>query len=691
MLKVRNLDDQTYAEIVENAEGRLPWICPEWTNHNASDPGITILELMAWYKELQQYHLNKLTDALRLKLLKLAGASPKSAVPAVCGVFLGPERRKRPALERLHTSEDIPFELVGPLPETRPVIGHIGVFGEGRPVDVTELCRDRRVSFSPFVTGSGRGDLRIGFSRIGDGDLDLWFFVAEPAGVARNAFEKDSPDPRVIRWTCEGAEETTVVCDGTHALSVTGKVTVRHTGAWPAGDDGLHWLRLELLDPGCEEEVKLTLIREDMYLARQRETWAKTHRFTVEPGIAARIEIDDAQARDGVQAVFLRMGGKWVEADEWKPRRRDGGLTLTLDARGADGDGRDNVLVVSLDQDRADKLLFDAKGLPEETFFLRLEGRTALTDEFLLLCNTLMEDGTVSPAIWRCVDDLYRYGPRDRVFTYDETRETVTFGDGEHGALLSGGPGAILAAELTVTYCAGGAIPEDAGLWFDDDGGAVAHTAASGGTPRETVADVRSRLICELETSRKCVSAGDYQRIAALTPGLRVKRVKAIPGYDPNDPAGVSRFPVVTVVAAPAGASQKAMPDERFLDAVRRQLGAVRPIGMKVYVAAPEYIDIDVALTVRGGEEARERIVSGLQEYFEKMDVGGTVLAGDVAAVAQAAPGVLQVRRTKLLTPNSGCVQTSEGDLRLPRTGIPCLRSVKLFTQGTESPREQGV
>ena len=57
LLRSRNLDDQTYAQIVEAAEGRLPWLCPEWTDHNAHDPGITVLELLAWYKELQQYHM----------------------------------------------------------------------------------------------------------------------------------------------------------------------------------------------------------------------------------------------------------------------------------------------------------------------------------------------------------------------------------------------------------------------------------------------------------------------------------------------------------------------------------------------------------------------------------------------------------------------------------------------------------
>ena len=53
MLVPRKLDDQSFEQILQEAEGRLPWLCPAWTDHNAHDPGITLLELMAWYKEMQ--------------------------------------------------------------------------------------------------------------------------------------------------------------------------------------------------------------------------------------------------------------------------------------------------------------------------------------------------------------------------------------------------------------------------------------------------------------------------------------------------------------------------------------------------------------------------------------------------------------------------------------------------------------
>ena len=62
------------------------------------------------------------------------------------------------------------------------------------------------------------------------------------------------------------------------------------------------------------------------------------------------------------------------------------------------------MLAVTLDLMHSGRLLFDAKGLPGETFFLDLEGRTALTESFALLCETLERDGQVRPpcgAVWR--------------------------------------------------------------------------------------------------------------------------------------------------------------------------------------------------------------------------------------------------------------------------------------------------
>ena len=680
MLKARNLDDQTYEEIVQAAEGRLPWLCPVWTDHNAHDPGITILELMAWYKELQQYHMNQFTDELRCKLLKLAGITRRPAAPARCAVELGPAAPERLEGERLETREEIPFELAEAVPARRPVLAQIRVVQGDRSRDVGELLGDRAITFQPFAQAGGECSvLHIGLSQLGEGDLRLWFEVVPPEGTPRNPFSDPEQAPRTIRWTCLGAEGTRLVRDDTHALSVSGYVVLRPEGKWPAGGDGLHWLTLTLEDPGCEEEVRLSGVSAGRYSALQQETWARSHFFQAPAREDWTVRLADALARDGELAVFVRRADGWAQTDRWRAAADQGGRLLQVDASQAAQDGADNVLAVTLDPMHSGRLLFDAKGLPGETFFLDLEGRTALTESFALLCETLERDGQVRPALWRCVEDLYACGPRDRVFTYDPVRETVTFGDGEHGALLRRGEGAVLAASLTLSYCEGGNIPGGENLTFAGDGLTVRNLAASGGAGQETAAQAQARLLRELNTTRKCVSAGDYERLARETPGLRVAAAKALPAFDPEEPTGVSRLPTVTVVAVPAGAGERPLPDRRFLAAVQARLDRLRPIGTRVKVIPPVYVELTVRVSLRGSEDGVERTLEeALRSFLEGCGIGGVLRAGDIAALVQAAPGVLQVRRVDLRTTAPGCYQNADGDIRLPRQAIPRLRELQV-------------
>ena len=75
-----NLDDRTYADLVEEARALIPNYAPEWTNHNPSDPGITLVELFAYLSEMLIYRLNRVTDANMCAFLQLID-SQKSRVP----------------------------------------------------------------------------------------------------------------------------------------------------------------------------------------------------------------------------------------------------------------------------------------------------------------------------------------------------------------------------------------------------------------------------------------------------------------------------------------------------------------------------------------------------------------------------------------------------------------------------------
>ena len=82
MIPTPKLDDRTYADIIAEAIRLIPRYCPEWTNHNPSDPGITILELCSWMTELILYRLNKVPEKNYLTFLDMLGIKLQPAQPA---------------------------------------------------------------------------------------------------------------------------------------------------------------------------------------------------------------------------------------------------------------------------------------------------------------------------------------------------------------------------------------------------------------------------------------------------------------------------------------------------------------------------------------------------------------------------------------------------------------------------------
>ena len=77
-----DLDDRTFEQLVAEARKLIPRYSPEWTDHNQSNPGITLVELFAWLSEIALYRIDLVTDQHRLKYLKLLGIRPQPTQPA---------------------------------------------------------------------------------------------------------------------------------------------------------------------------------------------------------------------------------------------------------------------------------------------------------------------------------------------------------------------------------------------------------------------------------------------------------------------------------------------------------------------------------------------------------------------------------------------------------------------------------
>jgi hypothetical protein len=70
-LPTLDLDDRNFDDLLREGLSLLPTVAPEWTNHNPSDPGVTIIELLAYFTEILIYRIGRISPTSKLQFLKL--------------------------------------------------------------------------------------------------------------------------------------------------------------------------------------------------------------------------------------------------------------------------------------------------------------------------------------------------------------------------------------------------------------------------------------------------------------------------------------------------------------------------------------------------------------------------------------------------------------------------------------------
>ena len=72
-LPAPNLDDRRFQDLVDDAKRLVQRRCPEWTDHNVSDPGITLIETFAYVVDQVLYRLNRVPERSYVTFLELMG------------------------------------------------------------------------------------------------------------------------------------------------------------------------------------------------------------------------------------------------------------------------------------------------------------------------------------------------------------------------------------------------------------------------------------------------------------------------------------------------------------------------------------------------------------------------------------------------------------------------------------------
>lgn len=639
-LDIPDLDDRTYEEILEDALKRLPVHSDEWTDHNAHDPGITVLETLAWLAETYSYQLDRVTDAHRRKYLDLLGVRPAPPTPASVDLQLSPD----------DAVDELPAALQGAeIPEGEPVrvddgAGFTGTFETTKPVTLTAASIDRVVTdhtggltdnttanetygmqFLAFGERAAAGDaLYLGFDRdpfvaaeedIVDVTVD--YHDADLPEIVPH--EADDPEFRPSvelawqyctdygAWTEDGAwAEFDVRRDQTKQLYRGGTVALEKTPAWDGTpgtilhhDEEFIWIRCTVVTPGYEIPPSLNAVRMDIVPARHGAT--KLNEELVRP---------------------------------------DGGSGTTAG--------------------------------PGQTF--EFEHSPVLDAEI-----------TVGGEPWDEVAEFDASGPDDRHYVIDSTRSAIRFGNGVDGTLPAAGQPVVA---RSYDYGGGerGNVPRSSSCTFErdefEDVPVSLRNRGTGGADAESLDAAIVRLRTDLRTPYRAVTLDDYRQLATQTPGLRFGRATALVGRT-DDAAGGGGHEEVRVVVVPYSTRPKPQPSDGFLDAVRRHLDRHRLLTDRVRVEPPTYVEISVETTVRlaPGYAERDRIAaveSALDAFLDPLDRSGEdgwpfgrpVYRSELYEVIETVDGIGVVLDVSVRAGDAGN-RDVDGNVLLGESGLP--------------------
>ncbi|RKN44039.1 putative baseplate assembly protein [Streptomyces hoynatensis] len=614
-----NLDDRRFQGLVDEAKRLVQQRCPEWTDHNVSDPGVTLIEAFATMVDQLLYRLNRVPDKNYLAFLDLIGVRlfpPTAARTEVTFWLSAPQPEPvviaagtEVATTRTEQEEAIVFTtaqelVVVPCTLDRMVVWPLG----GEVADRTEeldLGRDVPC-FSPACTP---GDcLYLGLSRpVPGGVLVLRLDCAvEGVGV-------DPRRPPLLweAWDGDSWEPCEVEADGTGGFNKAGDLVLhlprRHAASVTAGRSA-GWVRCRLLRAAAGQPA-----------------------YVVSPTIR--------------RATAFSIGGT-VEAAHAEPV--------------------------------TEEVLGTSDGLPGQSFPLERAPVVLGEEPF----TVEVAEGTRWVA-WTRVDDFAHSGPADRHFTLDPHAGRVDFGPAvrrpDGSVALFGAIPPERAAVRVRGYLTGGGrrgnVSAGALRILRSSLPYVARVgnrrAALGGVDGETVDNARLRGPMTLRTLHRAVVPHDYEQLAReVAPDAA--RVCCVPAGEAG--AGGAAAPgeegVVRLLVVPAGRAdaqgrirfEELIPPENTLAMIASYLDERRLLGTRLVVEPPFYRGVTVVARVQAArgeatEVLRDEALAALYGYFNPLTggpegqgwpFGRPVHAGEVFAVLQRVPGVDLVEDVRL-------------------------------------------
>jgi predicted phage baseplate assembly protein len=575
------LDDLRFQELVSEARTLIVRHSPEWTEHNVSDPGITLIELFAWLTEILTYRINRIPDRLHLALLELVGVRP------------APPRQARTDLRFLletPTGVTIPAgtEVVSP----RISGGDLVAFqtDEELQVPVIELAQYASERGGEYMTTEVVGgavrpsdDAAVPFGDPPHADRALLLGFDRPiAGlVIRIRIEcsrvetsgPDSSNARVL-WEVSGADgrwyETSLISDETGAFMLGGGAILLEVPAQAAVADltgqPLFWLRGRLITP---------------------DDGSRSRRFTRGPRVSA---------------LSTEVAGALVSAHHAA-----------------------NVV---------GELIGTCDGIPGTAYRLDHHPVLPLAPGETLEVREPRSEAWVS---WRDVQSFALSGPGDPHFQLDIHRGEIRFGpairqpDGgwrRYGAVPSAGAVLRFSRYRHGGGLSGNVAPRMLSVPVRRPTNVLAVTnpqAATGGVDTETPEGARERARLEIRSRSRGVSGEDFERLALAASGSIARAI-----CTPLPDGAGARIRLLPRVDAPDRRLDltELTPSEELMRTVAAALDRRRLLGTSIRLVPARLRGISAVADVRASpaadlERVRQDVEHALYIYLNPL-IGGS-------------------------------------------------------------------
>ncbi len=653
-LPVPKLDDRRFQDIVDQAKTMIPRYCPEWTDHNVSDPGVALIELFAWMTDLLLYRVNQVPDALYVKFLELIGVRldpPRAARAPVTFYLSAPQPTDvtiptdtEVATIRTETNPAIIFTTATDLVIHPPNL--LGAFtrGAGAPGGGAWLAHDLRQLALPgqeltmFSPQPAPGDAFYLALRQDHSQhvlaLVLGCELAGGAGV-------DPTNPPLEWQVWQGGAARWALCvveyDGTGGFNQSGEV-IMHVPAMTEGEFGgqrAYWLRCRLT-----------------------EAQAGPGAYRVSP----KLERLRVEARGGTVGARHAV----TIADE-----------LVGQADGTAGQAFALLYTPILARDPArDHLTIEPIGGPAEQWTEVADFADSEADDRHFTLDSLDGTLTLGPALLQPDGSVYRFG------AVPLKGSTLRFSRYQHGGGVGGNvPKGVLAVlKSSIPYVTRVTNRE----------------AALGGRNPQSLDDAKLRAPQTLRTRTRAVTADDYEYLARQVPGV-ARAACLAPGAQPAAPTDPRPGQIFVLVVPQAGGDAAGViPTEQLTlsaelrAAVLAYLDDRRLLGTTLEVQPPQYLWVSVEVTLHLPErrdpaaaaEAVIRAEAALYRYLNPFTGGPTgdgwpfgrdLHLSEIYGLLQRIPAVEFVEEVRITVADSGgASQTMPARLPVPRHAVIC-------------------